>query len=115
MIKNAKISKTMLGKEGHGIFTFFIFLDFDNGCSCGVGGYSLDEYDQDLGIRICKEKSMELISQILAVVGVDCWEELTGKYIRFEDEGFGKTIKKIGNIIDDKWIDFDEFFSKKVV
>lgn len=37
-IKNAKISSTMLGREGHGIMTFMIYIDGDS-FTCGVGGY----------------------------------------------------------------------------
>ena len=35
---------------------------------------------------------------------------LKDKYIRVVDEGWGSPIKKIGNIIEDKWFDIDEFF-----
>ena len=55
---------------------------------------------------------MEVISKILEVVGVDYWEELPGKYIRFE-EGRAGIIEKIGNIIEEKWIDFLEFFEEE--
>ena len=55
---------------------------------------------------------MEVISKILEVVGVDKWEDLPGKYIRFEDNGFGSNVTKIGNIIDEKWLDFRELFGK---
>ena len=56
-------------------------------------------------------ESMEAISKILDVVGVDKWEDLPGKHIRFEDAGWGSTVTKIGNIITDKWFDMREFFS----
>ena len=46
------------------------------------------------------------------IVGVDKWEDLPGKYIRFEDNGCGFTVTKIGNIIKDKWFDLKEFFGK---
>lgn len=51
---------------------------------------------------------MEAISKVLEVVGVDKWEDLPGKYIRFEDNG--SIITKIGNIIEEKWFDIREFF-----
>lgn len=54
---------------------------------------------------------MEAISKILDVVGVDKWEDLPGKHIRFEDAGWGSTVTKIGNIITDKWFDMRGFFS----
>ena len=44
------------------------------------------------------------------VVGVERFNDLTGKYIRVETNGNGP-IKKIGNIIEDKWFDYREFYS----
>ena len=97
MIKNARIFYAMLGQEDHGIRTFTIYINTDE-FSCGFA-------------RVFKaESSMEFISKILDVVGVNNWEDLPGKYIRFEDNGRGSGITKIGNIIDDKWFDFEEFF-----
>lgn len=113
MIRNARVTSTMLGREDHGIFTFMIYIEFDNGNHSGFGGYALDEYDAKTETRIFKAKSMEVISKILKVVGADTWEDLPGKYIRFEDDGWGPMFTKIGNIMDDKWIDFDEFFYAK--
>lgn len=112
MIKNARIRSTMLGREDHGIMTFMIYIDANN-FSCGVGGFCLDEYNNDIKARIFRAESMEAISKILDVVGVTKWEDLSGKYIRFEDNGWGSTVTKIGNIIEDKWFDMREFFEKK--
>lgn len=111
MIKNARITSTMLGREDHGIMTFMIHIDAGN-FSCGVGGYCLDEFNTASQTRVFRAKSMEAISEILNVVGVDKWEDLPGKYIRFEDGGWGSTVTKIGNIIDDKWFDMKNFFSE---
>jgi hypothetical protein len=99
----------MLGREDHGIMTFMIMIKF-GACGQGVGGYCLDEYDKSLEKRVFCAKSMEAISEILDVVGVDKWEELPGKYIRFKDNGWGSTIDEIGNIIEDKWFNLREFF-----
>lgn len=112
MIKNAKIQSTMLGREDHGIMTFMLYIDA-GGFSCGVGGFSLDEYNNDVKARIFKAESMEVVSEILDVVGVDRWEHLPGRYIRFEDNGRGSTVTKIGNIVNDKWLDIRDFFEKE--
>jgi hypothetical protein len=112
MIKNAIIESTMLGREDHGIMTWMIFIKFDKCVHCGVGGYALDGYDSHTETRVCVAESMESIVKVLDVVGVDKWEDLPGKYIRFEDNGWGSTITKIGNIIDDKWFDLKDFFGK---
>lgn len=111
-IKNAKITSTFLGREEHGIFTFSIFVDIAGGSCCGIGNYALD-YCGENNKRVFRAKSAEAISQILDVVGVKSWEELKGKYIRVKDEGWGSTIKAIGNLMSEKWIDFDEFFNRR--
>lgn len=110
-ICNARIESTMFGREDHGIMTWMIFIS-SGAFSCGVGGYALDSYDKDTKTRVFRAESMESVSKVLEVVGVDKWEDLPGKYIRFEDNGWGSTITKIGNIIEDKWFDMKEFFGK---
>lgn len=110
-IKNAKIRSTMLGRENHGIMTFMIYISADDS-DRGIGGCWLDEFNSATQTRVFRAESMEAISKILEVVGVDKWEDLPGKYIRFEDNGFGSTVTKIGNIIEEKWFDLEEFFGK---
>ena len=111
-IRNAKITRTMLGREDHGIMTFMIFIEF-GACGCGVGGYALDGYDRETRTRVFSAKSMEAVSKILEVVGVDTWEQLPNKYIRIKDNGWGSTIDEIGNLMEDKWFNLREFFSKE--
>ena len=111
MIKNALIESTMLGREDHGIMTFFVFIKFDGCMSCGFGGYALDQYDKDTKTRVFTAKGLEALSLILEVAGVERWEDLPGKYIRFEDNGLGSTVDKIGHIMENKWFDLREFFS----
>lgn len=110
-IKNAKITGTMLGREDHGIMTFSIYIHTDM-YDCGVGGYALDGYDREAKTRVFSAKSMEAVSKVLEVVGVDTWEKLPGKYIRVKDAGWGSTIDEIGNLIEDKWFNLREFFGK---
>ena len=111
-IRNAKITKTMLGRENHGIFTFMIHIEF--GCSgCAVGCYALDEYDTETQTRVFKAESMEIIAKILDVVGVDTWEDLKGQYIRIKDNGWGSTVNEIGNLMEEKWINIRQFFEEK--
>lgn len=111
-IKNAKITETMLGREDHGIMTFMIHVDISEGGCCGIGGYALDGYDRETKSRVFCAKSMEAISKILDIVGVDTWEQLNGRYIRVKDQGWGKTIDEIGNLMENKWFNLREFFSE---
>ena len=110
-IKNAKITSTMLGREYHGIMTFMIFVEFDKCVHCGIGCYALDEYDRETKTRVFTAKGLEAISRILEVVGVDKWEDLSGKYIRIKDNGWGSTIDEIGNLMEDRWFNLRELFS----
>lgn len=108
-IRNFKISATHLGYESHGIFTAYLTLQ-SAGIGISVGGYALDEFIDKK--RIITKKGAELIPRILDVVGVETWEQLAGQYIRVEDNGIGKSISKIGNLIEDNWLDFDRFLKE---
>lgn len=99
-IENAVITGTMLGLEGHGIMSSFIYLDFDGG-GVGFGGYVLGG-----------ESGIAYIEEILNVVGVEKWEDLKGKHVRVDSEGIGGKALGIGNIIKDKWLYHEEFFKK---
>jgi hypothetical protein len=116
-IKNAQITGTKLGREDHGIMTFMIFVRFDVAVTCGIGGYCLDQavttYADDKPYhtqRVFRAEGLEAISKVLDTVGVDNWEDLKGKYIRIKDNGWGKSIDEIGNLMEEKWFNMREFF-----
>lgn len=107
-IVNAQITDTFLGIEDHGIFTFFIHTKSENGGQ-SYGGFSLDcpvHKDGKFIKRLGSAFGSEAILRILGVVGVDSWEKLKGKYIRL-DRTWQHTYR-IGNIIEDKWLDLKE-------
>lgn len=115
-IKNAKIIDAKLFIEDHDILTFMIHIDAGMFC-CGIGGYALDQaawtgekFNSDM-VRKASPAGLECMRKIMEVVGVTSWEDLPGKYIRYEDNGWGSTVDKIGNIVEDKWIDIREFFA----
>ena len=103
-ITNAKIAKTMLGIEDHGIMSFFVFCDWD-GSGGGFGGYALDSFDGRDKPRKGHGLSYQAIRQIIETVGVTSWEKLPGTLVRIEDNGPGRTLTKIGHIIEDRWFD----------
>jgi hypothetical protein len=105
-IKNAKISCTMLGYEDHGIFTFSITLDY-GGSGQGAGGYCIYSKGDDSK----NGYAMGIIPKILKTVGVNSWEQLKGKYIRVNS--CHEEVKAIGNLLEDKWLNFKEYFSNK--
>jgi len=102
-ILNARIIKTHLGYEDHGMLTFVLELKFE-GYHCGFGTYCLLGKSGN-NLEDMKQNSfgMHLLKGVLNVVGVTNWEDLTGKYIRVETDG--TTIQKIGHIVEDKWLD----------
>lgn len=118
-IKNYRITSTHLGYEADGVFTFWLRLKGVDGIHVSVGGYALDSPD-NLGIGLLAKRSLTfkrdtlkgitLISKILDTVGVATWEDLHGEYIRVEDNGLGSYTTKFGNLIEDKWIDLDDYF-----
>ena len=110
-IENMKISNTFLGRD-NGILTFYLVLEAKNG-GVTIGGYALDRFDTFRNKRVADCRSFELIDEILKVVGVDWWEELTGKYIRVQTNGVGSRVTKIGNIIQDEWLNFESFFEER--
>ena len=114
-IKNAKIIDAKLFIEEHDILTFMIHIDAGM-FSCGIGGYALDQLSwagekyKSEQVRKANPAGLECMRKIMEVVGVTRWEDLPGKHIRYEDNGWGSTVDKIGNITEDKWIDIREFF-----
>jgi len=88
--KIAKIEKTFLGTEDHGIMTAYLDVSY-GGSNQGIGGYALDTpvHDGD-GIfieRVGTAQGMEMIRNILKVCGVDSWERLVGRtiFVLFND------------------------------
>lgn len=112
MIENVKITKTTLGYEGHNILTFYIHTKGD-GFGISIGGYALDDYNKELNKRIPTKEGFGLVLEILNIVGVRTWEELEGKHIRIDkSNGLGRPITKIGNLMENKWLDFEEYFKE---
>lgn len=91
--------------------TFYISVEMQDTVCC-VGGYALDQFDHETGTRISFGRSMMAMRMILETVGVRNWEDLPGKFIRVEHNGLGSSITRIGNIIEEKWVDLKEFFSR---
>lgn len=111
IVKNAEITSTFLGREEHGILTFYITVRGE-GFGVSIGGYVLDTFDKIQNKRVATSQGFELIDHILKTIGVSSWEDLVGKFIRIETDGPGSRVTKIGNIIKDEWFDFDEFFKE---
>lgn len=101
-IRNAKIARTALGYEDHGIFTAMLYLEWGGGGQ-GFGGYGLDQYVKDSD-RIGTAAGLTFVMRCCETAGVATWEQLVGKHIRIEHDW--SKIHRIGHITDDdKWFD----------
>ena len=110
-ILNAQIKNVSIYYD-HGILTFGIAVDISDGTACVIGGYVLDEYNKDTKKRQCCAYSIDLLTQIMKVVGVSKWEDCKGKYIRVVSNGLGRSIIKIGNLMKNEWLDIDAFLQE---
>lgn len=104
-IKNAQIKNTSLGTSNHSIFTFTLTLEISGGFCVNYGLIALDDYSKIEDKRIGSSIGMQCIMDIMKVVGVENWEELKGKYIRIVENGLGRPINVIGNLMDDIFYD----------
>jgi len=109
MIENAKITSVDLSMADHGVLTLQMTIE-GKGWGCVLGGYVLGK-----GYLGAKEfdgspKGIEEIMRIMDVVGVERFNDMVGKYIRVESERWGSKIHKFGNIVEDKWFDYKEFY-----
>ena len=108
MIINAKITGADIYIEDHGILTFSISIDTAAGWSTCIGQMYLDWSDRNHK-EVPAPYTSTIIRKILETVGVTSWKALTGKYIRIDDnDKYNSVIYKIGNILEDKWIDLSE-------
>lgn len=110
-IMNAKIDDVSISMADHGCLTFFLILD---GGSWGVsyGGYCIGHGYLGANNFQGSDIGLESMMRIMDAVGVEKWEDLKGKYVRVETNGIGSKITKIGNIIQNKWFDIEEFFNR---
>ena len=95
--KLAKIKSAKLEIQERGILNFWIYVDYEDGLSQGVGGICLDDWDEVAKVRVGTAYGCEMIRQLLLTVGVDDFSEMKGKYIYVlgEGDGFSFTPKGI--------------------
>lgn len=108
-ILNAKITNTKLG-EDHGCLTANLFLEGD-GWGCTFGGYCLDHWYSDVG-KYNSSDGYGAIIELMKTLEVESWEELNGKYVRVEIEGWGGNIIKIGHLLKNKWFSWKDYFEE---
>ena len=87
----AKVTKATLEIKDRGILMFYVYVDYEEGGSQGVGGICLDSYDDNKKRRVGTAYGCEMIRQCLEVFNVNDFSEMKGKYIWVlgNGEGFG--------------------------
>ncbi len=108
-IINAKIRYVSISMADHGVLTFNLGLDLGASFCC-FGGYVIGHGYLDAKEFDATDKGLTAMMKIMDVVGVEKWEDLEGKYCRVKSDGWGSSIKIIGNIMDDKWFNIEEHF-----
>lgn len=108
-IENAKITNVDLSMEDHGCLTLSMALD-GYGWGCVYGGCCLGKGYLGASKFEGSAKGLEYIMRVMDTVGVSKLKDMEGRYIRVATQGWGSSIKIIGNIIEDKWFDPTEFF-----
>ena len=110
-VENALITNASISMADHGCLTFNLVLK-GNGWGCSYGGYCIAH-----GYKGAKEfnakngSGLVAMMRIMDVVGVSRWEDIPGQYVRVDvGDGWGSTITRIGNVIEDKWFDIEKFF-----
>ena len=109
MIENARITSVSLSMADHGCLTFGIIVE-GGGWGCNIGGWAIGHGYSGADYFDATGSGLVAMMKIMDVVGVEKWEDLKGKYIRVDSDGWGSTIHKIGNILKEDWFDIREFF-----
>ena len=96
------------GGHGYGYgLRLLVDIGFKEDDTCFVSHYR--------GYRIewkFSERNRDLIYKIIDVVGVESWACLTGHHIRVKEDMNGESIKSIGNLLRDDWVDLPEVKDK---
>lgn len=89
----AKIERTTLGYEDHGIFTCVLHLNYGSSAQ-GAGTYALDAYDEDAKRRTGTAFGMEWIMRVMSACGVDEWSKVRGRTVLalFDEDGLAAQV-----------------------
>ena len=85
----AKIKSAKLNTKDHGVLTFWINVEYEDGGGQEVGGLCLDTYDKEKNCRVGTANGCEMILQLLKEMAVNDFSEMAGKIIMVLGEGEG--------------------------
>lgn len=110
-IENGKITYVDLSMADHGVITLTLSVE-GYGCGFVYGGYALGRGYLGADYFDSNSHALVYIMKIMDTVGVEKFNDLKGKYIRFATNGWGSSVSIIGNVISDKWFDAKSFFEE---
>lgn len=87
--KLAKITSATLEIKDRGILNFWVFVDYEEGCSQGVGGIALDTWDENKKRRVGTAYGCEMIRQLLEFFSVNNLTEIKDQMVYVLGEGAG--------------------------
>lgn len=99
---NGKIVGTFLGIDRN-MLTFFLDIELESGVTVCCGGYRLDAPGK------IATYTHEVIKNILNTVGVEKWEDLKGRFVRYVNMDNG-TRPIIKNIMNETFFDIGDFY-----
>jgi hypothetical protein len=120
--KLARIKSAKLEIQERGILNFWLYVDYEDGLSQGVGGIALDTYDSVLKSRVGTAYGCEVIRQLLLELQVNDFSEMADKKIWVLGEGSGLSFTPKGvqslNVDNSEskpviWKDILEMFEKE--
>ena len=92
----ARITDTFFGVEDRGFLTFWLYVDYEEGLSQGVGGYALDMHDELSGKRFGTAYGTTMLIRILDTLGVKELKDAKDMDIFVLGEGEGFDFKYSG-------------------
>ena len=94
--KLAKVTKGTLEIKERGILNFYVFVDYEDFGSQGVGGIALDQWDEAKQRRVGTAYGCEMIRQLLLFFNVNNLEEVKNQVVYVLGEGEGLSFKPKG-------------------
>jgi hypothetical protein len=94
--KLAKITGAKLEIKERGILNFWIYVDYEESGSQGIGGIALDEWDEAKKRRVGTAYGCEMIRRLLEVLDVNDFSEMKDRMIWVHGEGEGLRFKPTG-------------------
>ena len=94
--KLAKVTSAGFEIKERGILNFWVSIDYEEGCSQGVGGLCLDTWDEKLKSRVGTAYGCEMIRQLLLFFDVNNLNEAKGQIVYVLGEGNGLSFKPNG-------------------